>query len=184
MKFKIIFIEWLPIGVTVSFLAVMAYGLVQQTIRLSVNSEPAQIANDVASILSQGVEPSYLIGGEKTEITKQLAPYVIVYGLDGKVAASSASFDGQSPNVPQGILAEAKLKGEDRVTWQPRAGIRQALVAVSYNNGVVVSGKSLKEPEKLIGLIGRDSLIGWAATMLVSFAAVFAIHRSKLFAKL
>ncbi|MCX6702563.1 MAG: hypothetical protein NTW60_01695 [Candidatus Wolfebacteria bacterium] len=58
MKLKTIFIEWLPIGVTVSFLAVMAYGLVQQTIRLSVNSEPAQIANDVASVLSQGVEPS------------------------------------------------------------------------------------------------------------------------------
>lgn len=183
MKLKTIFTEWLAIGVTITLLSVMVYGVAQQTIRLSTNMEPAQIANDVASILSQGVDPSMLIGGEKTEITKQLAAYVIVYGTDGKVLASSAVFNGQDPVMPAGILAMAKSKGEDRVTWQPKAGIRQALVAVSYNNGVVVSGKSLKEPEKLINTIGVDVLIGWFVTMLISFLSVFAIHRRKLSAK-
>ncbi|MCX6702564.1 MAG: hypothetical protein NTW60_01700 [Candidatus Wolfebacteria bacterium] len=104
--------------------------------------------------------------------------------MDGKVLAASVTLDAKEPIVPQGVLDAAKSQGENRVTWQLKPGIRQALVAVSYNNGVVVSGKSLKEPEKLINTIGIDSLIGWAATMLVSFAAVFAIHRSKLFAKL
>ena len=69
----------------------------------------------------------------------------------------NAILDGTPPTIPQGVLAAARSNtiqkgggpiGEDRVTWQPNPGVRQAIVAVSASNGyVVVAGRNMREVE-------------------------------------
>jgi hypothetical protein len=68
--------------------------------------------------------------------------------------------------VPVGVLATARLKGQDNVTWQPAAGLRFAVVARAGNDGqVVVGGQSLtpfedQETQAMI-LVG----LGWLASI-------------------
>jgi hypothetical protein len=54
----------------------------------------------------------------------------------------------EKPNVPNSVLDEARSKGSNRVTWEPKAGVRSAIVAMKdKNNNVVVVGRSIREVE-------------------------------------
>jgi hypothetical protein len=74
--------------------------------------------------------------------------------------------NGALPVVPAGVLATARLQGQDRVTWQPAAGLRFAVVARAGGHGrVVMGGQSLapfedrdKQTMVLVGL-------GWLASI-------------------
>lgn len=177
MKTKNIFINWLPFAVVITLLSLFIYIVAQQVIRLSANNPQAQIANDAAIALSSGAIPNTIVGTEKIEISKKLGTFIMVYNDNNKILASSAVLDGQAPNYPEGILNYTKQNNEDRVTWQPRSGVREATVAVRYSgeaSGVVVAGRSLIESEKLIDKIGVDCLIGWLVTMFLTlFSIIF-----------
>ncbi|MEI6843405.1 MAG: hypothetical protein WCK48_02775 [bacterium] len=174
-----IFFKWLPIAVVITLLSCMVYGVAQQLIRLSANNPQVALAQDVALGLSHGASsPDSLVGGSKVEISQSLSMYVLVYGNDGTLMFSSATLDGNTPTLPQGVIESAKQKGENRITWQPKKGVRQALVALSYsgqNSGVVVVGRSLSESERLIGKIGFDVCVGWIVTLIVSYIAFYGV---------
>lgn len=75
-------------------------------------------------------------------------------------------------------MDHARTSGDNRVTWQLRPGIRQALVAVGVGNGrsdVIVAGRSLLETERLISTISYDVgilwLVGLFGTFLVTLLA-------------
>ena len=43
--------------------------------------------------------------------------------------------DGQTPQLPNGVLDSTRELSENRITWQPRDGVRIAAVIVSYEDG-------------------------------------------------
>ena len=177
-KLSFIF-SWLPIGIAVTLLSFLVYGVVQQTIRLSANIPQIQLAEDAAVNIVRGVSPQAVIPKDNVDMAASLSPYMIVYDDQGNILASSVELDGKVPVLPSGVLAQAREQ-EVRVTWQPRSGVRSAAVVVRYvgdKPGFVLAGRSLREVEKLEDVILRDVFMGWAVTMVVTLVAFFLFRR-------
>lgn len=185
-KIKETFIRKLPLLVAITLLSATFYVGLQQTIRLLANEPQIQIVKDVANVLVNGVDPVSILGDSKTEISITPDPYIIIYDLNGKLIASSATLNGEDPKIPTDVLNYVKIHGEERLTWQPELGLRQAIVAAKYNgsnSGIIVVGRSLEETEKLINTVGFEMLIGWLLTIILSFFAallpVFIFKKKK-----
>jgi hypothetical protein len=75
--------------------------------------------------------------------------------------------DGKLPQIPHGVFENAKTNMEDGVTWQPRAGVRMALVvesvSSSQNIGYVAVGRSLQEVEVRESNLVKMILMVWVA---------------------
>ena len=171
--------SWLPIGIAVTLLSFLVYGVVQQTIRLSANSPQIQLAEDAAVNIVRGASPQAVIPKDNVDMAASLSPYMIVYDDQGNILASSVELDGKVPVLPSGVLAQAREQ-EVRVTWQPRVGVRSAAVIVRFvgdKPGFVLAGRSLREVEKLEDVILRDVFMGWVVTMVVTLVAFFLFRR-------
>jgi len=144
--FKIIK-KWLPIAVATASLSMLVYLTAQQSLRQGANDPQIQMAEDTAQTLNAGGSIGSVLPADKVEIANSLAPFMMIFDNSGNVLGSSATLHGAVPAYPSGVLDYARKNGEDQVTWQPEAGVRMATVAVRYNNGIVIAGRSLREVE-------------------------------------
>lgn len=165
---------WFPIAIATTLLCSLVFAAVQQEMRQSANDPQIQLAEDAAVKLEQGTLPSQVLPENQVEISKSLAPYVVVYDLKGNYLASSATLDGKPPILPPGVFDHAKANGQHRVTWQPRPEVRSATVIVPFKNGgggYVVAGKSLREVEERVDKVKFMALFVWVTVLVVTFAA-------------
>ena len=133
---------WLPFAVTISALCLLVYVSVQQAYRQGADDPQVQMANDAVSALIHGQAAERLVPAEKVSVAGSLAPFLIVYDASGKELASSAILEGQTPELPDGVLDSTKQLGENRISWQPRSGVRIATVIVSYPSGFVLADET------------------------------------------
>lgn len=163
--------KWLPLAIATAGLCALVYLTVQQSLRMGANDPQVQMAEDAASNLNAGGSVDSVLPSTKVEIAESLAPFLIVFDNSGNILASSATLHNSVPTYPAGVLDFVRQKGQDRVTWQPEAGVRMATVVVRYNNGFVMAGRSLREVEQRESQVERLSglaLLGiWAATLSV-----------------
>ncbi len=167
-RFRRIIAYWLPLAVVITGLCVLIYASVQQNYRMNANDPQIQMAEDSAAALDQGAAPSDIIPQSKTDIETSLAPFVMVFDRQGQVVASSGSFEGGFPVYPVGALTAADKTGENRVTWQPRPGLRFASVAHTTNSGYVVAARSLREVENRIQQTTFFTGITWLTALAAS----------------
>jgi hypothetical protein len=143
---------WLPVAAVSTVFAGVVYGAVQQSLRSSANDPQLQMAEDAATQLSTGTPPGDVATGATVDIARSLAPFVIVFDGSGRVLASTAQLDGETPVPPQGVLDSAAAGGIDVISWQPRGGVRAAIVVVPYeagaSRGTVLVGRSLRAVEE------------------------------------
>jgi hypothetical protein len=179
-----LFLWWLPAALVITLFAGMLYVTVQQVLRQDANDPQIQVAEDMADLLSQGIAPQSLIStGVPIDVSRSLATYAVVFDASGTAVLSTANLHGQPIALPPGVLEYAKKHGEDRLTWQPEVGVRSAVVMVYYSGtktGFVLVGRSLREVEIRENNLSRQVLIGWLAALIVSFIAVFFIHRRQV----
>jgi hypothetical protein len=152
---------------------------VQQLLRRSADDPQIQMAEDTARALAAGKPIEDLAPVDKVEISDSLAPYLIFYDAQGQMVRSSANLHGQIPELPKGVLDAARQNGEDRITWQPEAGVRSAVVVAAINGGqggYVLAGRSLREVEKRIDMLTLQVGLGWAASLVVTLIVVVAAH--------
>lgn len=168
---------WLPIAVAVTLLSVLIYTLVQQDLRQTANDPQIQMAEDTAARLAAGTAVDSLIPSVRVNIAASLASFLIVYDRNGKVIASSATLDGTTPSLPSGVLSSARTSGEDRITWEPRSGVRIAAVVVPVRSGgSVLAGRSLREVElRESDLLGATAL-AWVFSLGAVAVTVVAIE--------
>ncbi len=170
-KFKSIFKVWLPFAVTITAFCALTYATVQQSYRQNANDPQIQRAQDSADAIVDGKDINLIIPLEKVSVAKSLAPFLIIYDRDGKVIASSVTLDAKTPDFPNGVLDSTKELGENRITWQPRDGVRIAAVIVSYEDGYVLAGRNLREVEvredQLATFAGITWLLALLATLIV-----------------
>jgi sensor histidine kinase regulating citrate/malate metabolism len=84
--------------------------------------------------------------------------------------------------LPNGVLDAAKTKGETRITWQPKKGLRFALVVKYFNDqnsGYVVVGRSIKEIEARESDLLRGVIVGWIATLIITLLSSLMVNRQK-----
>jgi hypothetical protein len=165
-------VVYLPPAAAATGLAMLAYLLVQQCLRLSADDLPAALAESTVSQLDRGVAPDQALPPDRIELTHSLSPFVLVFDASGQLVTSSAILEGQAPRYPLGALESARARGENRVTWQPEAGVRLATVARPWSGGFVVAGQSLQLTEQHIDTVGARCLAGWLATEALIAVAV------------
>lgn len=161
------------------------YATVQQAHRSAANDPQIQIARDISDCLGsqKSIEP--LLPKDTINIAKSLGVFVTLYDTKGDPVTSTGLLDGHMPELPPGVLDVAKANGEDAVTWQPRAGVRQAIVVESVASstvGYVAVGRSLHEVEVREANLVWIVFIAWIlclATILVHLVIqIFTTRRS------
>ncbi|MCE9541895.1 hypothetical protein K8R03_05065 [Candidatus Kaiserbacteria bacterium] len=183
---------WAPVAVAVTLMSGLLYGVVQQNYRLSLNDPQVQIAEDVALLLRSGVKASALAPQEQINIAQSLSPWFAIYDASGTPIVSSGLLDGAMPKPPRGVfddlisgeVHDAGLKtslkaediaqtGENRLSWQPRANVRQAIVVVQADDGFVVAGRGMREVEQRIWQMEMLIVLGWVVTLCATLVAAW-----------
>jgi hypothetical protein len=167
--------------VLITLIMGLVYGAVQQNYRQNANDPQIQLSEDTANILSNGASPQQLVPGKaSTDMTKSLAPFVVIYDDSGKVVVATGYLDGSTPELPGGVLDYAKAHNQYSLTWQPKPSVRVAAVITRYSSpqgsGYVLVGRSLREVEKRIGELTMMVILAWAVCMgVIIIAAIFAL---------
>ena len=93
---------WLAGVVVITIFCGLVYGSIQQVLRLGANDPQIQMSQDIAAKISQNQSTLDLIPQEKVDISKSLAPFIIVFDENGKPIASSAILNNMTPVPPSG----------------------------------------------------------------------------------
>jgi hypothetical protein len=156
-----LFRQSLLIAAVVTFCCVVAYATMQQIVRRGADQLQVQLARDAA------ISGGWPAAGEgDVDIAKSLSPWVALFDDNGRCLTGAARLDGRLVAPPAGVFETARGNGEHRVTWQPRPGVRQALVIVRTKNGFAASGRSLAEAESQIHGMGQLITALWVAGSL------------------
>lgn len=171
---------WIPAAFLTAFTCFVAYLTAQQVMRHLANDPQVQMAEDAASAIERGRHPEDLIKGDTIDIGRSIAPFLIVFNEAGVPVASDAVLDGAVPRPPRGVFCSCG-GGENRVTWQPRHGVRIASVIVHHGGaqpGFVLAGRSLRESERRTGVMGVLLFALWVVTAIGSLVLIAAVtHR-------
>lgn len=163
---------FIPFAVAISGLSLLAFGIAQQVNRLAAYDPQVQIAEDVASALNNNIPASSIIGKGKIDMSKSLAPFIILFDQNGKPTSTSAVLNGTVPVPPSGVFGFTNQNGQDRFTWQPADNARIATVVMKYNNGYVLAGRSMAEVEARAQKFLTQAIFGWAVIMIATFFAI------------
>ena len=166
-----------------TFIAGTGYVISQQVLRMSANDPQIQLAEDAAGRVGSGEEATRVVPDRQIDMASSLAPFVIVYDDTGHPVASSARLDARVPAPPRGVLDFVRSNREERVTWQPRPGVRIASVITRTASGFVVAGRNMREVEIREGQVLKLAVIGWivancALTALWILTPLFAGGKS------
>lgn len=158
------FITHLTTVIIITVLSALIYVSVQQSYRSGANDPQLQLANDITNALRKNHPIEHLLPKDTIEISENTAPFIVLYNDKGEPIQSTGLLDGNLPQLPQGVFDFARRNGEDVVTWQPKKGVRMAMVVeslASSNVAFVAAGRSLKEVEKREGNLATMVMIGW-----------------------
>ena len=171
--------RWLPFAVAITGLCGLVFLEMQQVIRQSANDPQIQMAEDAAARLAAGAAADATVPRATVDIASSLAPFVIVYDAQDRVIASSATLDGATPRLPEGVLAAARQSGDDRVTWEPTPGVRIAAVVVPYHGGAVLAGRSLREVERREFDALGTAAIAWVFGLVAVAVTIIAVESTR-----
>ena len=164
---------FLPLAVLATCLCGLIFVVVQQDLRSGANDPQQQMAEDAARQLRAGVAPAVIVSGPTVDLATSLAPFLVIYGPDGTVLGTNGELDGQEPIIPRGVLESARATGIDKVTWQPRSGVRIATVNVPWPGGTVTAGRSLRVVEEQESSL--ETVVGAAWLMTLAAVAIASI---------
>jgi hypothetical protein len=174
-NFLKIAVKWLPFAVIITFLTGFIFLSNQQNLRISANDPQIQLAEDYAAYLKEGNYPDDLSQFQKVNINESLSTFVIIMDDSGKIIGSSANLDDKSPTPPQGTLDFAKKHGQNRFTWEPKKGVRSAVVLARIDGpkpGFVLVGRSLREIDKRVKTLMIQTVAVYVATLLVTYIVI------------
>ena len=156
------------------------YLVAEQNYRQSANDPQIQLAEDAALVLDHGAQPQWTASNQ-IDAGTSLAPFITIYSATGTPVASSGLIGGQMPALPAGVFDSVKARGEDRITWQARGGLRYAAVVVVYKNGYILAARSLREIEKRESALDVEVGVPWAVSIILML--VYRIWKWKETAK-
>jgi len=156
----------------ITILVGLVYVSVQQSHRSVANDPQLQIARDMSEQLKRNRPVDQLMAGDTIEISQSLAVFKSLYNSNGEPIQSTGLLDGTLPKVPKGVFDFTRANTENVLTWQPRRGVRIALVVESVDSPVisyVAVGRSLKEVEKRVSNLTTMLFIGWIICVGIIF---------------
>lgn len=149
-------------------LAWLSYGL---SLRNGADRQPLRLAAAAAGQLASGSPPGRVLPPVINMATNP-ALFVIVFNARHHVLASSSHLNGRTPALPAGVLAWVATHGQDRITWQPGPGLREAAVIEPYGGlhpGFVLAAQSLQGISGQQRSLTRSIACLWLAALAISF---------------
>ncbi|MBP9669514.1 MAG: hypothetical protein KBE09_04470 [Candidatus Pacebacteria bacterium] len=161
--------KWLQYAIIILFIGGMAFLGLQQQYRHGANDPQVQIVDDVARAVEGGVNPAQIIPNPSTDIAVSLSPFLAAFSADRVMTLSSGVVDGSAPTISPDIFAAAKAKGEYRTTWEPKEGVRVALVLRALKDGTyIASGRNLREVDARISQLHALAWMGIGLALLLT----------------
>jgi hypothetical protein len=154
-------------------LAWLGYGL---SLRNGGDRQPLRLAASTAEKLTSGSRPGS-VTGPVINIAAARAAFVIVYDSEHHVLASSGRLGGRTPGLPAGVLAWVAAHGQDRITWQPAPGNREAAVVEPYGGphpGFVLAARSLRS------VFAQQRTLTWTIACIWLAALAISLLTAKL----
>lgn len=181
MKLKAIhfqpFVCWVYGALIISASFALVGVVAQQSYRQSANDPQVQIANDATIALQSSAAILDLIPKQRVQIDLSLKDFLVIYDTEGNPIAGNGYIGEKLLVVPKGVFEAAKALGENRVTLEPRPGIRIAAVAVPFvgreANGYALSGRNLSEVEVREANLFSLVLYAWLAALVGFFVACY-----------
>jgi hypothetical protein len=152
------------------------YVVVQQYGRSSANDSPTALAESVAAEMKDPSNQATLPLG-KLDIATSLQPFVIIYDKNYKPLAGTGYLNGKLPTVDKGVLQSATPSHNNDVTWQPKAGVRIAAVAVKAGNYYVLGGQSLRLTENRADMLLKLTALGWLISMVCVATSYWLLNK-------
>jgi hypothetical protein len=173
--------RWIPLAFLATGLCALVYLGIQQTLRQDANNPQVTTVEDTASQLAGHSIQDIEAPTDTIDIAQSLADYFVIYDATGHPIMGDGYLDGSLPNLPPGVFTFTAIHGEDRFTWQPRPGVRQAVVIKKAADGFAMSGRSLREVEFQESRIGFYALATWFAILVGSLIIeiLFAVVESR-----
>ena len=158
------FIAHFAVFMIVTVLCGLIYVTVQQAHRAGANDPQLQIALDLKNAIETNQSAGKWMPGDSMEISNSLSVFKTLYDKNGEPLQSTGFLQGQPPRLPKGVFDFTMKHKEDVLTWQPRDGVRLAMVIESVNSpsiGFVALGRSLKEVEKRESTLVTMVVVAW-----------------------
>jgi hypothetical protein len=174
--------HFLPLAAVIVTGFAFSYLLVQQQLRMGANDPQVQMAEDAARSLAFTAGVEQVVPAQKVDVSRSLAPFLIVYDSSGKVLGSSADLNGRTPELPEGVLQASLKNEENRVTWQPAQGVRIAAVIKPVETqamgmpAYVLAGRSLRESEARADQFLQLTAAGMVFTLLAVLVIVIGVE--------
>jgi hypothetical protein len=179
-----VLLKWFPLACLVAAMSLLGYILSQQVLRQTANDPQIQLSEDTANALSAGQDPKALVPSQQVDLASSLSPFIIVYNDAGQPLVSSGQLGGVAPQLPSGLFDVVRLHHQDRVTWQPRPDVRDAIVITRYESakgsGFVLAGRSLREVEVRENQIFSLAVLGGGTTAIGLLILIFGIMQVKM----
>lgn len=170
----------------ITLFTLMVYGTAQHLLRTGANMLPATSARYMTQQLARGLPTTAFFPALNQDMPSGGAQFFLIADKEGKPLIATYTIGGKPPSIPKGAYDYAAKHGENRLTWQPKPDIREAIIIRPYktkdnSGGFVVSGTSLLEPETSLALLTKKLLLGWLLT--IGVASVFFlpndVHKTK-----
>ena len=179
------FMFHLSMAAIVTILCGLIYVSVQQSYRSGANDPQLQLARDIAAKLKDNHPADWLFPKDTIEISESLAPFVVLYNDSGEPTQSTGLLDGHLPKMPKGVFDFTRKNKEDVLTWQPRRGVRMAMVIESVQSSpvaFVAVGRSLQEVEKRVSNLITMVFIGWVICIVVIIVhwLIFSLSKKRM----
>lgn len=155
-----------------TLLGLALYAIPQTVLRLGAEDPQLQLADDLAARLEQGTTAANAVPATPVDLNRSLAPFVMAFDADGRPLASQAALDGAIPVPPRGVFDYVRTHGIDRITWQPRRGLRIATIIQRVDGpkgGYVVAGRSMRIVEDRIDKIEEQAGLVWLGMLGIIF---------------
>jgi hypothetical protein len=167
------YIPWIgALGILI-VLTGMTYGVMQQIERQGADDSPLRLATQVSSDLARG-RSTTIDRLPRVDLSNSFAPFVVVFGVDGKPTSGNGYLHGALASPPSGVISTARKAGQVSVTWQPSTGLRFATVSIKSSDRVVMAGQSLAPSEhrtENIGTVVAAGGLGCVIILVLAFAA-------------
>jgi hypothetical protein len=157
------------------------YLCIQQTYRSNANDPQIQMARDIAGKINDGSSLEKIFPTDSIDISESLGVFALLCDSIGRPLRYSGFLDNKPPQLPSGVFEYAGIHREDWISWQPRQGIRMAMVVVRTNHSAyryVAVGRSLKEVEIRIYSLGEMVFVCWLLSVLI--IGILAVIQSRI----
>lgn len=166
---KVALMKWLQYAIIIICVGGASYLGLQGLYRNTAFDPQVQIVDDVARAVGGGVNSAQIIPNPSTDVAVSLAPFLAAFAADRSLVRSSGVVDGSSISLPNAIFDSAVKNGEARGTWEPKPGVRVALVVRMLQDGTfIAAGKNLRETDARIGALTATMALGLGLALLLT----------------